>query len=67
MQDDIFTKIRKAVLDVEMKKLPKEKVVLEYNFELPDEHGIKADEFLGLKARFNKDVKEGAVNTIYSF
>ena len=67
MQEDTFTKIRRVVLDIQMKKLPLEKVVIEYNCELPEENGISADNFLGVKARFNKDVELGSVKSVYSY
>jgi len=58
-------KIRMAVQEVNDKSLPQEKVVLEYNFEVPS--GFKKDSFYGIKARYNSMVAKGECKITYTY
>lgn len=65
MQLEPIEKIKKAIAD--LRDLPKERVTLEYNMELPAHPEVTAEMMFGVKARFNKDVEEGQIKSTYTY
>lgn len=61
----IIEKIQYTIDSAKSSKLPLDKITLEYNFEVPK--GLKADDFYGVKARFNSMVTLGECKIIYSY